>query len=335
MLGDEYQEAIRLGRQALELAERLGLEEIRAHALDNVGVARVNMGDIGGVADLEQSIEIAIAASSRESVRAYMNLGQAHWVLGDRRLSSHAEAEGLAAAGRFGGRGIARALRANGMENEFIAGSWDEALRLADEFIAETEAGSPHYFEGTPRYIRGAIRLARGDTEGALADAERGLRVARGAGASVYCPSLAFYAEALLARGREEEAKTAAEEALALARRNAVVFAGFWPVLIRVLAALGRGEDLLAATEDAPWTRWIEAARLYAGGDFSGAADVYAEIGSLLDEADARLRSAEHLAEAGRREEADAQLELALAFYRSVGATRYVSEGEELLAASA
>src|SRR5439155_3558787 len=165
-------------------------------------------------------------------------LGQAFWVLGDRRRSSSAEEEGLKAARRFGGRGIARALRANVMENEFIAGNWDEALRLADEFIAETEAGSPHYFEGTPRYIRGAIRLARGDTEGALADAARGLEVAREAGGSVYCPSLAFYAEALLAGGQVEQARAAAEEALALARMNAVVFAAFWPVLIRVLGAL-------------------------------------------------------------------------------------------------
>jgi len=335
MLADDYEEAIRLGRQALELAERLGLEEIRAHALDNVGVARVNMGDAGGVADLERSIEIALAASSPECVRAYMNLGQAFWVLGDRRRSSHAEEEGLAAARRFGGRGIARALRANAMENEFIAGRWDEALRLADEFIAETEAGSPHFYEGTPRYIRGAIRLARGYTEGGLADAERGLEVARGAVASVYGPSLAFYAEALLACGRAQQAKTAAEEALALARENAVVFSGCWPVLIRVLAALGRSEELLAATEAAPPTRWIEAARLYAGGDFAAAAELYAQIGSLLDEADARLRAAEQLAEAGGREEADAQLEQALAFYRSVGATRYVIEGEALLAASA
>ncbi|HMJ00122.1 MAG TPA: adenylate/guanylate cyclase domain-containing protein [Gaiellaceae bacterium] len=335
MLADEYQEAILLGRQALELAERFGLEEIRAHALDNVGVARVNLGDAGGIADLERSIEIALAASSRECVRAYMNLGQAFWVLGDRRRSSRAEEEGLTAAQRFGGMGIMRGLRANMMENDFVAGRWDEAFRLADEFIAETEAGSPHFYEGTPRYIRGAIRLARGDTVGGLADAERGLEVAKGARASIYGPSLAFYAEALLACGRAEEAKTIALEALALAGENAVVFAGCWPVLIRVLAALGLGEELLAVTEAAPPTRWIEATRLYAGGDFAGAAELYAQIGSLLDEADARLRAAELLAEAGEREEAAVQLDQALSFYRFVGATRYVDESEALRAASA
>jgi hypothetical protein len=37
----------------------------------------------------------------------------------------------------------------------------------------------------------------------------------------------------------------------------------------------------------------------------------------------------------GRRAEADAQLEQALAFYRSVGATRYIREAEALLAVSA
>jgi thioredoxin-like negative regulator of GroEL len=105
--------------------------------------------------------------------------------------------------------------------------------------------------------------------------------------------------------------------------------------LIRVLTALGRGDDLLSATEAAPRTRWIEAARLYASGEFAGAAELYGQIGSAVDEADARLRAAEQLAEAGRREEAEAQLERALTFYRSVGATRYVREGEDLLAASA
>ena len=48
-----------------------------------------------------------------------------------------------------------------------------------------------------------------------------------------------------------------------------------------------------------------------------------------------RLRAAEQLVEEGRRPEADVQLRPALAFYRGVGATRYVREGEALLAASA
>ncbi len=48
-----------------------------------------------------------------------------------------------------------------------------------------------------------------------------------------------------------------------------------------------------------------------------------------------RLRAAERLVADGRRAEADVQLQKALAFYRSVGATRYIREGEALLAATA
>ena len=63
---------------------------------------------------------------------------------------------------------------------------------------------------------------------------------------------------------------------------------------------------------------------LVAGGDYLGAADLYAGIGSLPDEADARLRSG-----------IQSEVRRALEFYLSVGATRYIHEGEALLAASA
>ena len=58
-------------------------------------------------------------------------------------------------------------------------------------------------------------------------------------------------------------------------------------------------------------------------------------IGSVPDEAEARLFAARSLLEAGRRAEADEQLALALEFYRRVDASRMVEECESLLAASA
>ena len=56
-----------------------------------------------------------------------------------------------------------------------------------------------------------------------------------------------------------------------------------------------------------------------AAGDFELAAARYAELGSVPDEAFARLRAGERLLAAGRRSEGDRQLEQALAFYREVG----------------
>ena len=53
------------------------------------------------------------------------------------------------------------------------------------------------------------------------------------------------------------------------------------------------------------------------------------------DEALCRLRAGEQVAGEGWRSEADEQFERALAFYRSVGATRYIRKGDTLLGLSA
>jgi hypothetical protein len=82
-------------------------------------------------------------------------------------------------------------------------------------------------------------------------------------------------------------------------------------------------------------TPWVDAGLAFADGDFDGAIAIYEGTGALTDVALVRLRAARSMVEAGRRTEADAYLQAALAFYRSVGARHYISEGEALLAASA
>jgi class 3 adenylate cyclase len=81
-------------------------------------------------------------------------------------------------------------------------------------------------------------------------------------------------------------------------------------------------------------TRWTSAALAALRGDFAAAAELFDEIGDREWEALARLCAAEQLVAEGRRAEADDQLRRSLAFWRSVGATRYVRQGEALLAAA-
>jgi hypothetical protein len=81
--------------------------------------------------------------------------------------------------------------------------------------------------------------------------------------------------------------------------------------------------------------RWLEAGRAAFDGRFAVAADIYARMPFRPAEALARIRAAEQLIATGRRPEADAQLQRALAFWRSVGATLYIRQAEELLAATA
>ena len=72
------------------------------------------------------------------------------------------------------------------------------------------------------------------------------------------------------------------------------------------------------------------AARQLASGRPWEAAATYEGIGAATAAAQARLAAARAFVEAGRRAEADAELKRALAFWRSVEATRYVREAESL-----
>jgi hypothetical protein len=98
---------------------------------------------------------------------------------------------------------------------------------------------------------------------------------------------------------------------------------------------LGLSDELLSAVAERRSTPWTEEVRAYASGDYAGAAEILRQTGSKPEEAEARLRAAEQLVAEGRRAEADEQLQKALGFYRSVGATAYVQDCESLLAASA
>jgi hypothetical protein len=102
-----------------------------------------------------------------------------------------------------------------------------------------------------------------------------------------------------------------------------------------LLVGLGRAKELEEAIERAVQMLWHDAARRIAVGDAAGAAEVYAEIGSVPDEAYARLRAADDLVRRGRRAEADAQLRLALPVFAQLGASAWQAEAESLLAKSA
>jgi tetratricopeptide (TPR) repeat protein len=80
---------------------------------------------------------------------------------------------------------------------------------------------------------------------------------------------------------------------------------------------------------------WLKAGREILDGQFEAAAATFDEIGSVPDEAEARLRAGQGLLVEGRRAEAGEQFERALAFYRSVGATRWASRCEQPFADSA
>jgi tetratricopeptide (TPR) repeat protein len=215
-------------------------------------------------------------------------------------------------------------------------GDWEEAMQYAAESLADPEL---HYQSSSAYGWRALMRVARGDLDGAERDAERAIEAARPTrDPQLVLTSLGMAAVALLLVGSERRAAQTLDEALAKVRELpqlgfAVVWAHGYAWVARML---GRSEDLLEAIKDEPAdTPWVHAARAVAAGDFMRAADLFMEMGASMQEAFYRLCAAEALVAEGRRAEADEQLRRALAFYRSVGAARFVREGEALLAATA
>jgi class 3 adenylate cyclase/tetratricopeptide (TPR) repeat protein len=328
-------DAIRVGKEALAVADPLGVDDIRTSALNSIGTARVNMGDLGGFEDIEKSIEVAESANLPWHVgRGNVNLGVSLFYAGDVRRALEIHQRNLDYARRIGMEGGVIWNKAEVAFDLFLVGRWDESLEILDAEIARMEAGAPHYIEVQHRQTRARIRLGRGDPEGALADAERGVEVGRSAGdPQALLPTLAERGRVLFHMGRTEEAVGSVEEILGSVDPEPSMDWAWWivPAAI-VMSAVGRAEEILALGGQELPSRWIHAARLWAAGEVADAADLFHEIGSAGDEAHARVVEAQRLAGTGRRAEAEPFLSRALELYRGMGATAFIREAELLLA---
>jgi tetratricopeptide (TPR) repeat protein len=341
MLADRLENARELGGEALKLAGELGFDDLRAHVLNTVGVASADIGESGGLAQLEESIALATRINSiPDMLRGYNNLSALYILWGDLARSRAASEKTVELAKHFGHRGQVRFIEAGpAVPNRYLAGEWDDALERAESIIAEAEAGARFYQLALMYANRGLIRLARGEAEGAESDAELTVELVRPIkDPQAVFPDLANAAAIFLSVGNEARAGQTLDEALTglreLPRLGLAVIDLHWQAWVAV--TLGREPDLLEVLEPEPFkSPWLRAALAVTSRDFRVAADLFEGMGIVSHEAFYRLRAAEQFVEKGRRAEADEQLRRALAFYRSVGATRYVREGEALLAASA
>jgi class 3 adenylate cyclase/tetratricopeptide (TPR) repeat protein len=326
--------AIVLGRQALEIATALKLDEIRVHALNTIGTARVERNELEGLEDVERSLTLARRINSPESARGYLNLSVLTAMSGDLSRSYGVQLEGLREAERLGVDGWHRFLRGHSAQYAYWSGRWDEALVCAEEFLAEIEARSPHYEENQNRNVRALIRLACGDVDGALDDTAKSVMRAREVtDAQNLCPTLAVRAFVLLSTGEPDAARELAREVVdGWEGVEDVVFTWGGVGAVAAIAALGGEGPLAALAAGRPSAGpWLAAALAYSEGDCARAAEIYASMGSLPDAAFARLRGAAQAAAAGDAAAAAEQREKALSFYWPVGATRYVQEAEALL----
>jgi len=327
LVADRNAAALQVARQGLAMARSLGDREQEAAALGTIGAAKVSLGDPGGIADLERGIALAEAAGSSSVIPWRNNLAFSHALLGDLRRCFAAREAAMVAAEHYGS-----ALRLRWLEIEqagecYWTGRWDQAVRIADALAPAGDDGAPHYMKAICHLWRGRIELARGRLGKALDDAGRAVALARETGDHLNLdPALAFGARVLAAADQPADAGKLLDELLAtLGGRLLKPELGV--DLAIDLVELGRPVEAL---DEVLPSRWLDAARAFAGGEPGRAARIYAEIGSRPDEAAARLAAARRLLPS-RPAEGRVELERAIAFFREAGATASLEQAKDLL----
>jgi tetratricopeptide (TPR) repeat protein len=330
MLADRSDRAVELGREALRLADELGLDDIRAKVLINVGTARSGVGEADGFREIESGIELAQRINLiAEVVRGMNNLETRTALAGNFTLARRMVVEVRELAQRYGYLHFVRFLDgASGIIHPYTMGEWDLAVERANAFARAVEEGAPHYQAAHSYNRRGLISLARGDDAAALADTARALELARPVGdPQVVLTVLLECARVYAETGNESDAIALFDETLArLQELPSMGFAVFNCYTLAWLArSFGREADVAALfSRETTESRWLQVGEAILEGDLRRAADILADIDAPAIEAFFRLH-------AGTEEDVRA----ALAFYRRVGATRYVREGEALLAMTA
>jgi len=148
MFDGDYAATIELVNEVLPAAERLGPAEDRVRLLNLRGNARGSRGDEGGFEDLERSIDLASEAHAYEQLHSSLNNLMTRQValgrLDEARRSFGRMLENHERHGTHHRRGWVLNIEA---DLNYMEGNWQEASRLLEAFIAESEASAAHYLD--------------------------------------------------------------------------------------------------------------------------------------------------------------------------------------------
>lgn len=164
MLANQPEAALEWGRKALALTHEpeRDQDDVEIHVLNNIGTAKLDLGDTSGWADLERSLELALSGGYEEhAARAFTNLSYCAMALRD-----------YAAVDRYLDRGIAfcderdldswsRYMSAYRAEVRLSRGEWDRAEAEASA-VVEAERSAP-ISRISALAVIGRIRARRGD----------------------------------------------------------------------------------------------------------------------------------------------------------------------------
>jgi DNA-binding CsgD family transcriptional regulator/tetratricopeptide (TPR) repeat protein len=136
MLAERSAESIELGERAAELARTAGDAAVLSHALTNVGLSRIRLGDRGGESTIDEALRVALDAGENEhACRAYVGIV---WQLLDEFRLDEAEHHLTAAldlAEESEHFGFLAYLFVERGRLEFARSSWEGAVRAAEQAV--------------------------------------------------------------------------------------------------------------------------------------------------------------------------------------------------------
>jgi class 3 adenylate cyclase/tetratricopeptide (TPR) repeat protein len=321
-----YEAALPLAREALAIAEELDDVALASHALNTIGLARIDLGDAGGIAEIEHAVTIAEEGGHPSAAGpALNNLASSLAIVGRLADADATLARTRAFVERHGH--TAGLVWNDGEQAELAAliGDLDRIFEWAERYFSHPEAEELYQARGIWA-ARARAFLARGQVEQAVADAERALARLRETGhdAQVAGQVLAAASRCLRVDMRVEEAEALLGETLLLLGK--IAEHGTWDLPLHMVE-LDRADEYLRRTENLTDNLWLAAGRASASGDLVNGSEIYGRIGARFAEAWARLLAAER--------GDTSRLDAALAYFEEQQATPYVQRCRALMQASA
>ncbi len=328
-MGGRPSEGLAWAEKGIALAGELGVDNVVRH-LQFRGVARIELGDAGGLSDLRNALDLSLKLGlGIETATSYGNLGES--VTAFEGLTSGLELvdAGLEFARRCGLKHHEMWSRTARLYYLYELGEWDELLREADEVGRwDRDHGGGTQIEVWTLIASAPVHAQRGSVDEARRHAATFLPRAREvADPQTLIPALAQAAFALAAGGELDEALTLTEE---FGHTDTRVTAGFsyplLPTVLRICVAAGKltlAQSIVDGTAEAAHSQLLlhstttgKAILAEAHGQTEEAAALYAEAAAAWAEWGSVPERAYALLGLGRCGDEDAAREAAAIFER-------------------
>jgi class 3 adenylate cyclase/tetratricopeptide (TPR) repeat protein len=253
------QEALGWADRALALSDELGgLPEERLRALDSRGVARGDLGDLGGMDDLRAALAIGLEiGAGYDTAVVYNNLIEPLWLTDGPVAALAVCQEAIEFTERRGLEEGTAWIRSATLTPLLDLGRWDDAVETADALVALEHDHGGQYMAETAYQIKAEVLLWRGQVDAARVLAREFLPRARAIDdLQMLVPALAVAAAVAQAAGEHAAARGLVEEVQRVVGDRG---GGRWYLgqhiadLVRVCVALGQratAEALAAQAHD-------------------------------------------------------------------------------------